>query len=160
MPTKSIFELILSRLSIKHNRHFIVKILTQKTIQIKGIDFTPTIGYLINFSFIHKDPKEWIDPERYDPDRFDPTSKMFLRPDGKPRNPFSFCPFFGGKRICLGKTLAKFMTVLMQVLSRLFPRTQLIPGSGVLTKESLRNSLVFHYNFRKNVPRQLQASNF
>ena len=27
------------------------------------------------------------------------------------RNPFSFCPFFGGKRICLGKTLAEFMTV-------------------------------------------------
>ena len=83
----------------------------QKTIRIKGIDFTPTTGYTINFCFIHKDPKEWIDPEIYDPDRFDPTSKMFLRPDGKPRNPFSFCPFFGGKRICLGKTLAEFMTV-------------------------------------------------
>jgi hypothetical protein len=36
---------------------------------------------------------------------------MFLRPDGSPRNPYSFCPFFGGKRICLGKTLAESMTV-------------------------------------------------
>ena len=27
------------------------------------------------------------------------------------RNPFSFCPFLGGKRICLGKTLAEYMTL-------------------------------------------------
>ena len=60
---------------------------------------------------IHKDPKEWIDPERFDPDRFDPKSPMYLRPDGQMRNPYSFCPFFGGKRICLGKTFAEFMSV-------------------------------------------------
>jgi cytochrome P450 len=35
---------------------------------------------------------------------------MYLRPDGTPRSPFAFCSFFGGKRICLGKTLAEFMT--------------------------------------------------
>ena len=66
---------------------------------------------MINFNAIHTDPKEWIEPGRYEPDRFDPNSAMYTRPDGKPRNPFSFCPFFGGKRICLGKTLAEFMTV-------------------------------------------------
>ena len=82
-----------------------------KTIKIKGVDFTPKTGFVLNFDAIHKDPKEWIDPLTFNPDRFDPTSKMYLRPDGQMRNPFSFCPFFGGKRICLGKTLAEFMTV-------------------------------------------------
>lgn len=65
----------------------------------------------MNFDAIHKDPKEWIEPDRYNPDRFDPESEYYSRPDGKPRNPFSFCPFYGGKRICLGKTLAEYMTV-------------------------------------------------
>ena len=78
---------------------------------MKGIDFTPATGFTVNFCAIHKDPKEWIDPERYEPDRFNPNSPMYLTPEGKMRNPFSFCPFFGGKRICIGKTLADFMTV-------------------------------------------------
>ena len=82
-----------------------------KTVKIKGIEFSPDTLFHINIDAIHSDPKEWIDPERYDPDRFDSNSSMFLRPDGKPRNHFSFCPFFGGKRVCLGKMFAEIMTV-------------------------------------------------
>ena len=82
-----------------------------KTVTIKGIKFTPDVGFMVNFSAIHTDPKEWVDPLAFRPERFDPSSTLFLRPDGMSRNPFSFCPFFGGKRICLGKTLAEFMTV-------------------------------------------------
>ena len=78
---------------------------------MQGIEFTPTTGFMVNFDLIHKDPKEWIEPEKYIPERFDPNSKYYTRPDGKPRHPFSFCPFYGGKRICLGKTLAEYMTV-------------------------------------------------
>ena len=66
---------------------------------------------MVNFSAIHRDPKEWSDPDRYEPDRFNPNSEKWLRPDGKQRNTFSFCPFFGGKRICSGKMLAEYMTV-------------------------------------------------
>jgi cytochrome P450 len=41
------------------------------------------------------------------PERFDPESKYYLTPDGKKRNPFSFSPFLGGVRICLGKTFVE-----------------------------------------------------
>jgi cytochrome P450 len=34
---------------------------------------------------------------------------MFMRPDGKSRNPLAFCAFNGGKRICAGKTFAEIM---------------------------------------------------
>jgi cytochrome P450 len=81
-----------------------------KTVRINGIEFTPETTFCVDFNQIHTDPKEWINPERYEPDRFNPKSPMYLRPDGKMRNKFSFCPFFGGKRICLGKTLAEYMT--------------------------------------------------
>ena len=49
---------------------------------MKGIDFTPSTGFSINFEAIHKDPREWVDPEKYEPDRFNPASPMYLRPDG------------------------------------------------------------------------------
>jgi len=44
------------------------------------------------------------------PDRFDPKSKYFRRPDGGVRHPLAFSPFLGGKRICLGKSLAEVLT--------------------------------------------------
>jgi cytochrome P450 len=34
-------------------------------------------------------------------------NEWLLTPDGKPRNPLAFTPFFGGKRVCLGKTFAE-----------------------------------------------------
>jgi cytochrome P450 len=43
------------------------------------------------------------------PERFNPHSLLFKRPDGKARHPFSFLPFGGGQRICLGKTFAEMM---------------------------------------------------
>jgi len=60
---------------------------------------------------IHKDPAQWINPHEYNPARFDKSgdspSKWQLAADGKVRNPMAFTPFFGGKRICLGKTFAE-----------------------------------------------------
>lgn len=50
------------------------------------------------------DPNEWIQPEKFIPERFDPASAYYLTPAGNKRNPFSFSPFLGGMRICLGKT--------------------------------------------------------
>ena len=58
----------------------------------------------IDIDRIHHHPNAWREPERFIPDRFNSKSKYFLTPAGKPRNPFSFMPFLGGQRICLGKT--------------------------------------------------------
>lgn len=43
------------------------------------------------------------------PDRFDSNSEWSRRPDGGNRNPLTFSPFLGGKRICVGKTFAEVM---------------------------------------------------
>ena len=62
----------------------------------------------INIGYLHHRPDQWIEPERYIPERFDPTNdKYYLTPSGKKRHPMSFGPFLGGKRVCLGKTLAE-----------------------------------------------------
>ena len=56
---------------------------------------------------LHHNPKYWIEPEKFIPERFDPKSKYFLTPKGKRRHLLAFAPFSGGKRVCIGKTLAE-----------------------------------------------------
>ena len=56
---------------------------------------------------IHDDPQQWREPKQFNPERFNRESEWYLTPDGKQRDPLSFCPFMGGKRVCLGKTLAE-----------------------------------------------------
>ena len=58
------------------------------------------------------DPDEWIEPERFIPERFDTNSKYFLTPKGERRNPYSFSPFLGGSRICIGKTFIEILSKL------------------------------------------------
>lgn len=61
---------------------------------------------MVNFEAIHHDPVQWPEPSKFVPERFDLNSadnKWALTSDGKQRNPLSFTPFMGGKRICMGK---------------------------------------------------------
>ena len=64
---------------------------------------------LLQLKHIHHNPKEWQDPSKFIPERFDPTSSYYLTPEGMKRIPASFCPFLGGKRICLGKSFAEMI---------------------------------------------------
>ena len=62
---------------------------------------------MINFRALHFDPTQWIEPEKFVPDRFDSHSEWYKTPSGGNRNPLTFAPFLGGKRICIGKTFAE-----------------------------------------------------
>mmetsp|Transcript_26457 Transcript_26457/g.19834 ORF Transcript_26457/g.19834 Transcript_26457/m.19834 type:complete len:156 (-) Transcript_26457:62-529(-) len=64
---------------------------------------------LVSFYTLHHNPKEWQRPEEFLPERFDPMNPLSLAPSGKKRSPHSFCPFFGGRRTCLGKTVAELL---------------------------------------------------
>ena len=62
----------------------------------------------MHIAYLHHNPTQWVEPEDYIPERFDhKDDKYYLTPSGKRRHPMSFTPFLGGKRICLGKTLAE-----------------------------------------------------
>ena len=78
-----------------------------ETIRVNGFNIRDDHPMLISIYSLHHNPLEWRDPEKFIPERFDPTSEFYLRPDGKKRNPFSFGPFLGGRRICIGKTFAE-----------------------------------------------------
>ena len=70
---------------------------------------------------LHRNPSQWQSPHEFLPERFDPDDPLFLTPSGKKRHPFSFSPFNGGSRVCLGKTQAElnirtFIIFLSQIL--------------------------------------------
>ena len=73
---------------------------------------------------VQRDPRWFPDPERFDPDRFAPEAVQ-----GRPE--FSYFPFGGGARLCLGKRLALLEGVL--ALVRLQQRFTLerVPGNPV-----------------------------
>lgn len=70
---------------------------------------------------MHRDPRYWKDPETFDPDRFLPEEKA-----KRPR--FTYFPFGGGMRQCIGESFAWMEGVLvLSVLARRWaPR--LVPG--------------------------------
>lgn len=69
-------------------------------------------------SNLHRNPEQWQRPTEFLPERFDNSDPLSLTPDGQKRHPLSFAPFFGGRRICLGKTFAeKFGIVIAAALT-------------------------------------------
>jgi cytochrome P450 len=75
-------------------------------------DFTIPAGTRVMYSIYltQRDPKNWPEPDRFNPDRFDRSSGI------KPA-PFSYIPFGGGPRTCIGAAFAQVEAKI--VLARL-----------------------------------------
>jgi len=73
---------------------------------------------------VHRDPRYFPDPERFDPERWTPEAKA-----SRPR--FSYFPFGGGARQCIGESFAGMEGVLiLATLARRW-RLRLVPGHPV-----------------------------
>lgn len=72
----------------------------------------------------HRDPRWWPEPERFDPGRWTAEAK-----DARPK--FSYFPFGGGSRLCVGERFAWMEggLVLASIAQRWRPR--LVPGHPV-----------------------------
>ncbi|HEX8291489.1 MAG TPA: cytochrome P450 [Pyrinomonadaceae bacterium] len=76
---------------------------------------------LVSQYVMHRDPRFWEDPGRFDPERFTPEAKA-ARPQ------FSYFPFGGGQRRCVGEGFAWMEAVL--ILATLARRWRLRPAHG------------------------------
>ena len=79
---------------------------TQDT-KLGNYNFRKGDSLILNFSGLHMNPDEWQRPTEFLPRRFDTSDPLSLTPAGAKRNPYSWSPFNGGKRICFGKTFAE-----------------------------------------------------
>jgi cytochrome P450 len=82
------------------------------TIQCGPLKMRKGDPFSVGMYALCNNPDEWIEPGRFIPERFDKNSEYFLTPGGKTRNPYSFSPFLGGSRICIGKTFVETVSKL------------------------------------------------
>jgi len=69
-------------------------------LELAGTTFPPGAIFFINPWTMHHDPRYWENPETFDPSRFDGEWK-------DKTHQYSYIPFGGGPRICIGSHLAE-----------------------------------------------------
>lgn len=100
----------------------------QEPTKIAGRDLPKGVAVAPCIYLAHRRPDAWPNPERFDPTRFI---------DSRP-GPFSFFPFGGGTRRCLGAAFATYQMKI--VLSELIRRFDIAPVSGY-TAQPARSSI-------------------
>jgi len=79
-----------------------------ESITLGGVRVIKGQSLFIYLAYLQVNPEQWVEPLEYIPERWDPkVDKYYLTPAGKRRHPMSFSPFLGGRRVCIGKTLAE-----------------------------------------------------
>ena len=78
----------------------------------------------------HRDPRYFPDPERFDPERWRPEAR-----EARPK--FSYFPFGGGPRVCIGESFAWMEGILLLATLAKGWRLRLLPGHAVVPSPSI-----------------------
>ncbi|MFL7838523.1 MAG: cytochrome P450 [Candidatus Promineifilaceae bacterium] len=96
--------------------------------QLEGYDLPQGSRVMVSYYLTHRDERVWQDAEKFCPQRHDRTRQT---EEGGKRPPFSYIPFGGGPRSCIGATFAQIegRVVLARILQQ-FDLT-LSPGQKI-----------------------------
>ncbi len=86
---------------------------TECPVQVNGYDIPADTRVMYSIYLSHRHPDYWPEPEAFKPERFDPQQKEKLPP-------FTYLPFGGGPRNCIGAAFAQVeaKVVLARILQQ------------------------------------------
>jgi cytochrome P450 len=93
--------------------------LVKRPVQIGGVDYPPGVVLIVNAFLVHHDPDIYPDPYAFRPERF------LERAGGRTPGTYTWLPFGGGRRRCLGASFA--MLEMKIVLRAVIERNILLP---------------------------------
>ncbi|WP_330178650.1 cytochrome P450 [Nocardia sp. NBC_01503] len=104
---------------------------TTREIEIGGYRIPAATTLFISSHTVHHDPRHWPDPDAFDPDRFAPDRPKPL--------PYTYFPFGGGARRCIGAPLAELE--IQVAVAMILQRYHLEPQPGHPVREQSLISL-------------------
>jgi cytochrome P450 len=104
--------------------------LTKKRVRIGGIEYPPGVALMPSPFLVHHDPTIYPDPFSFRPERF-----LHATPSS-----YTFIPFGGGRRRCVGAAFAQLEMKI--VLSRVLRRFT-VDAAGRRPERTIRRSVTF-----------------
>src|SRR5262249_50019989 len=95
--------------------------------EIGGYRISPKSMVVLSPYPVHRHPEFWPDPEKFDPERF-------TAPRGPAHADYSYFPFGGGARQCIGSHLALLEAQLVLATVAQRHRLRLVPGHPVAAR--------------------------
>lgn len=83
-----------------------------KDVEVGGVTVPEGREVAVSQYLTHRDPDVWDSPWDYRPERFDPTGSRDKEPVAESR-PYSYYPFGGGARMCIGREFALLEATLI-----------------------------------------------
>ena len=104
--------------------------LTKREIEIGGVSYPPGVVLLASAYLVHHDPDLYPEPAAFRPERF----------LGNPPGTYTWLPFGGGRRRCLG---ASFALEEMKIALRTVLRNYVLSPGGARPETTRRRSITF-----------------
>ncbi len=112
--------------------------LTKQPVRIGGFEYPPGVALLASAFLVHHDPAIYPQPYAFHPERF----------LGNPPGTYTWIPFGGGRRRCLG---ASFAIQEMKIVVRAVLRRYWISAPGDRPEQTARRSITFSPSGRATV---------
>jgi len=89
-----------------------------------GVHIPARSEIVIHVFIAHRNPRYFPEPDRFDPERFSDEAS-------KNRPPFTYFPFGGGSRICIGEEFARMEALLLMAAISQRYKLHLVPGQKI-----------------------------
>ena len=126
LPALRYTEMVLAEAMRLYPPAWAIGRMSLESFELRGLRIEARSILIASPYVMHRDPRWFPDPERFDPERWQPEAR-----DARPK--FSYFPFGGGARICIGERFAWMEGVVALATLAQKWKLRLVPGHKVDT---------------------------